>query len=156
MNDSSQVMAELDEMHAQARAAFERWDLAQYRDLFAPGLVYRQADGRVIDRDRLMRDVGAQFRRLSWFRSMFVREQFEFDGNRATETLVQTGSVGTTAFFVVHRVWDLTRRRRYVWEKRSGRWQIEEVEVLQEQVGPGRLHVGFRADPRDQESALFG
>jgi hypothetical protein len=147
MNDSSQVTAELDEMHARARAAFERRDLARYRDLFAPGLTYRQADGRVIDRDRLMRDVGDQFRRLSWLRSMFVREQIEFDDERVTEILVQTGSVGSTAFFVVHRVWDLTRRGRYVWGKQAGRWQIEEVEVLQEQVSPGRFHVGFRADP---------
>jgi hypothetical protein len=146
MNDSSQVTAELDERHAQARAAFELRDLARYRDLFAPGLAYRQADGRVIDRDRLMRDVDAQFRRLGWLRSRFVREQIEFDDNRATEILVQTASAGSTAFFVLHRVWELTRRGRYVWGKQSGRWQIEEVEVLQEQVSPGRFHVGFRAD----------
>jgi hypothetical protein len=50
----------------QGRAAFERRDLARYRDLFAPGLVYKQADGRVIDRDRLMRDVDAQFRFERW------------------------------------------------------------------------------------------
>jgi hypothetical protein len=149
MNDSSLITTELDELHAQARAAFERRDLAQYRDLFEPGLAYRQADGRVIDRDRLMRDVDAQFRRLGWLRSRFVREHIEFDDNRATEILVQTASAGSTAFFVVHRVWELTRRGRYVWGKQSGRWQIQEVEVLQEQVSPGRFHVGFRADPSD-------
>ena len=105
-----------------------------------------ERQGRVIDRDRLMRDVDAQFRRLGWHRSRFVREKIEFDDERATEILVQTASVGSTALLVLHRVWDLTRRGRYVWGKQAGRWQIEEVEVLQEQVSPGRFHVGFRAD----------
>jgi len=52
-------------MHEEARDAFERRDLARYRELFAPGLKYQQADGWVIDHQCLMRDVGAQFQRRS-------------------------------------------------------------------------------------------
>ena len=144
MNEPSQTTAQLDAMHAEAKAAFERRDLAAYRDLFAPGLAYRQADGRVIGRDDLMKDVGIQFRRLSRVRSSFVREQIEADGDRATEVLTQVGSVSATAFLVVHRTWELIRRGRYTWRKQAGRWLIEAVEVIEEQVGPGRFSLGFR------------
>ena len=80
MTVPSQIATELDEMHAHAKAAFEQRDLSGYRELFAPGLTYRQSDGRVIDRDRLMSDVEAQFHRLSWVRSSFVREEIETEG----------------------------------------------------------------------------
>jgi hypothetical protein len=144
MNEPSLLTAELDAMHAEAKAAFERRDLTRYRDLFAPELTYRQADGRVIDRDRLMRDVGAQFRRLSRVRSSFLREQIEADGDRATEVLTQTASIGSTAFLVVHRTWELTRRGRYTWRRNGERWLIEAVEILEEHLGPGRWSIGFR------------
>jgi len=145
MKEPSQITAELDEMHAEARAAFERRDLARYREVFAPQLKYQQADGRVIDRQRLMRDVGAQFRRLSWSRSSFVREHIEIGEDHATEVLNQTASGGVTVFFILHRTWHITRRGRYIWGKEAGRWRIEEVQVLEERVSPGRFHVGFRA-----------
>jgi hypothetical protein len=140
MNEPTLPTAELDAMHAEARAAFERRDLSRYCDLFAPGLTYRQVDGR----DDLMRDMGAQFRRLSRVRSSFVRERIEADGDRATEILTQTASVGATAFVVVHRTWELTRRGRYTWRKQEGRWLIEAVEVIEEQVSLGRFSFSFR------------
>ena len=145
MDEHAVGLAELDGMHARATAAFERRDLAAYRELFAPGLSYRQADGRVIDRAKLMADVDAQFRRINWFRSSFVRERIELADDRATETLAQIGSVGVTAFRVVHRTWDLMRRGRYTWRKQRGRWLIEAVEVLEEQVSPCRLSFGLRS-----------
>ena len=120
-----------------------RRDLVAYRDLFAPGLTYRQADGIVVDRDRLMRQVGAQFRRLSRVHSAFVREHIEADGDQAIEVLTQKASVGSTAFLVVHRTWELTRKGRYTWRKHDGRWLIEAVEVLEEHVGPGRFSIGI-------------
>ena len=144
MGAASQILAELDAMHDLARNAFACRDLAAYRDLMAPDLRYRQADGRTIDRDQLMRDVAAQFRRLNRFRSSFSREHIEIGEDRATETLTQSGSVGTSAFLVVHRTWDFTAKSRYIWRKSEGRWWIEEVEVLEEQVSPGRFHFGMR------------
>src|SRR5438034_2560072 len=99
-------------MHARAKSAFESRDLAVYRDMFAPVLKYHQPDGRTIDRDRLMRDVAAQFHRLSRFQSSFVRDHIEFGEDRATEILTQTGSVGATAFLIVHRTWNFTRKGR--------------------------------------------
>lgn len=140
-------------MHAEAKAAFERRDFSGYRDLFAPGLAYRQADGRAIDRDDLMRDVCTQFRRLSWVRSTFVREHVEVDGNCATQILTQTGAVGATAFLVVHRTWEPVRRGRYRWRKQGGRWHVEAVDVIEEHVSPGRWSFGFRPPNAGQPRA---
>ena len=126
-------------MHAEARAAFDCRDLSRYRDLFAPGLTYRQADGRVIGRDDWMRDAGAQFHRLSRIRSSFARERIEAEGDGAIEILTQTASVSTTAFVLVHRTWELTRRGRYTWRKHGGRWMIEAVQAIEEQVSPRLL-----------------
>jgi hypothetical protein len=149
MQDCSQILAEFDVMHARARTAFEQRDLAACRDLFAPDLKYRQPDGRTIGRDALMRDVAAQFRRLSRVRSSFVRDHVEIGEDRATEILTQTGSAGVTAFFFVHRTWHLVRKGRYTWKRSGGRWRIAEVEVLEEHVRPGRVHLGFRPPPDD-------
>ena len=149
MNESSLPTAELDAMHAEAKAAYERRDLSAYRDLFAPGLTYRQADGRVIDRDRVMSDVGAQFRRPCRIHSSFSREEIESDGDRATEILTQTVSVGATAFLIVHRTWELIRRGRYTWIRHAGRWRIEAVDVIEERLGPGRFSIGLRPPSTD-------
>jgi len=118
MKEPSQIAAELDEMHTELRVAFERRDLARYREVFAPRLKYQQADGHVIDRRRLMRDVAAQFRSLSWIRSSFVREHIEIGEDHATEVLTQTASGGVTVFFIVHRTWYVTRRGRYIFPLR--------------------------------------
>ncbi len=73
MVDADTIALELDAMHERAKRAFEQKDLAAYRELFAPELAYCQPDGRVIDRDQLIRDVKLQFRRLSWVRGSFAR-----------------------------------------------------------------------------------
>lgn len=144
MQASSEIIAELDEVHTRAKSAFEQRDLGAYRDLFAPELKYHQPDGRTIGRDGLMRDVAAQFRRLDRAHWSFTREHIEVDGDRATEILTQTGSVGVTALLIVHRDWSLYRKGRYAWTRLAGRWVIEEVEVLEEKVTPEAVRLGFR------------
>jgi Domain of unknown function (DUF4440) len=144
MRELEKARAELDAMHLEAREAFERRDLAAYRALFAPELTYCQADGRVIGRDQLMRDVAAQFRRLSGFRSSFVREAIEIGDGRANELLTQTGCTCATAFFIVHRVWEFSRRSRFFWTDVGKRWRIERVEVIKEHVSTGRFQIRMR------------
>ncbi len=143
MQELSRIEAELDAMHARAKDCFERRDLEGYRDLFAPGLEYRQADGRVIGRDRLMRDVAAQFRRFNRVESSTGRRSIGVEGDRATEVLTQAATLGVTAFLVVHRTWHLAREARYIWAGQGGRWRVEAVEVLEEKV-VGRFRFGLR------------
>ncbi len=146
-DEDSRYASELDALHAEAKAAFERKDLATYTSVFAPGLRYRQRDGRVIGRDQLMRDVQAQFRRFNRVHSSYVREHLEVTDGRATEILEGTGSAEATAFFVVHFTWKVTRRGRYLWTRMEGRWQIEEVDVWEEKVSRGSFRFGLKARP---------
>jgi hypothetical protein len=134
MQDLNAVASELDAAHGSARAAFLRKDLAAYMGLFSPDLRYRQADGKVIDRDRLRRDVQAQFSRFSAVSSVFNREHIELTEGKAIETLCQTAAARATAFLILDRTWEITRRGRYVWKREEGRWLIESVEVLEENV----------------------
>ena len=131
MLDPSEVAVELDAAHRRAKLAFCRKDLGAYMSLFASDLRYRQADGKVIDRDQLARDVQTQFSRLSAASSAFERERIELSDGKAAEILRQSASARATAFFVVHRIWDVTRRGRYVWRRDQGQWVIEEVEVFE-------------------------
>jgi hypothetical protein len=145
MRDLAEVAAELDGVHGIARAAFSRRDFGAYMSLFSPDLRYRQSDGKVIDRDRLRRDVQAQFCRLGAASSTFVREKIEFADGKAIEILCQTASARATAFFVLHRTWDISRRGRYVWRLDAGRWVIEDVEVLEEEIKSRGLSIRLRA-----------
>jgi len=139
------VAAELDAMHDMSKTAFERGDFAAYRDVFAPDLKYRRADGRVVGRDDLVRDVRTQFGRHRLKRSALVRETLDVDGDRATEVVTRTVTAGATAFLVVHRTWEYVVKGRYTWRKLEGRWRIEEIDVLEQRVRPGRCSFGFRA-----------
>jgi hypothetical protein len=143
IDDHIAVVSELDAMTARARSAIERKDLAAYIDLFAPDLRYRRADGRVLDRDGLMRDVREEFRRIDRVRVSSVRESLDIAEGRAEEILEQTMIVGVTIFLVIHRTWSYNRRCRFAWKKLDGVWRIDEVEILGQTIGPGLFHLGF-------------
>jgi Domain of unknown function (DUF4440) len=134
MTPKDRIERELNERHATARDAFSKRDLDAYRAIFAASLRYRQANGEVIDRNRLMRDVASQFRRLGSAESSFVREQLSVTGNDATETLHQSAMLEATAFVVVRRRWRLHRRGEFSWTKLDGVWVIEKVTILSENV----------------------
>jgi hypothetical protein len=135
----------LDAMHAAAKDAFERRDFAAYRELFAPGLTYRRADGGVVGRDELIRDAMMQSRCYRRMRSAIVREALEVEGDRAVEVATRTVRVGVTAFLVVHRCFEYVVRGRYTWRKADGRWRIEAIEVLEQRIALGRSSFGLRA-----------
>jgi Domain of unknown function (DUF4440) len=132
MSDANIVERELDARHAAAQIAFSHRDLDAYRALFSPSLSYRQADGRVIGRDELMKNVASQFRRLSMTKSSFSREQFSVGGNEAAETIRQSATAEATAFGLLHRRWKIDRHAAYRWTKINGVWTIGSVSVFSE------------------------
>ena len=134
------IEEELDERHTVARAAFLNRDIGVYRALFSPDLSYQQADGRVIDRHQLMRDVALQFRRRHKAMWHFTREHLQVELDEAIETLVQVVSVEMAAFGLIHRTWKLNRRAIYAWTKLKGTWTIGRVQVLSEEA----RHVAWR------------
>jgi Domain of unknown function (DUF4440) len=147
MTPKDPIEQELDGRHAAAQDAFSKRDLDAYRAIFSASLRYRQANGKVIDRNRLMRNVASQFRRLGSVQSSFVRERLTVIGNEATETLDQSATAVTTVFGVVHRRWLLHRRGEYSWAKSDGVWKIEKVTILSENL-TSSWHLGLRLWPK--------
>jgi hypothetical protein len=146
-DDDPGVATELDVLREQASAALERKDLDSYLGLFSPGLRYRRADGKVLDREQLLRDAREQFRRFDRIQVSTKRTGLALSGGRAEEAFVQTITLGVTAFLFVHRSATYTRGCRCVWGEMDGRWLIDEFEVLDERLEPGRFQFGFRAPP---------
>ena len=140
---TEQAAAELDAAHALARQAFARKDLDAYREMFSPDLSYRQANGEVIGRDRLMRDVAAQLASVESAETEFVREDLSIEDGSAVELLRQAASVTMIHFLLFRRRISVERRGRYTWTRDGGRWRIVRVEVLEESVRVGRLRLRF-------------
>jgi hypothetical protein len=141
------IESELNEAHEAAKRAFRCKDLEAYRNGFSPSLTYRQADGTIIDRDQLMRQVAQQFRALTYVNSSFVRERLSVVDERVTEILLQEASLEATAFGFAHRSWKLIRRGEYEWIKMGAAWVIQHVQVHSETV----RHAGWRLGPKRPE-----
>ena len=146
MTEESAVAAALDAAHERARRAYAARNLAAYMETFHPDLEYRQADGHIIGRDRLARDVRAQLERGHAATSEFRREALAVsaDGASATEEGEQRATFEVRAFGFVRRVWTVHRRGRYEWARGAGGWQIRRAEVLREEV-TSRFSLGHGA-----------
>ena len=105
--------------------------------LFAPGLRYKQPDGRTIGWEQLAQDVSAQFMMVDDAETSYVRQSLEIDSEGATEVLEQTASLTTRRFWFFKRTLHLSRRGRYRWIRTPEGWKIGEVEVLNEIVRSG-------------------
>ena len=138
---------ELDERHRAANHAFATRDIAAYQAMFSPALRYERADGTMLDREHLMRDVTVQFRNLSHAESSYVRERLVVVGDQAIETLVQTAQAQATAFGTLHRGWSVTRHGDYTWKKSEGVWIIERVKIHSETVSSTGWRIGFGKTP---------
>lgn len=135
MDNLAEIALELDERRRAAQSAFREADLATYASLFSPSLAYREADGRTIGREALMRDVAAQIRIRSRATSLYVRESITGSEHQATETVTQTAVVDEPdAFGLLRRRWSLHRRAAYRWAKSGGDWIVESVDVFSEEV----------------------
>jgi hypothetical protein len=138
------IEVELDERHRAANLAFAKRDILAYQGLFSPSLSYQRADGKILDREHMMRDVAVQFRNLSHAVSFYVRERLVVAGDEVTETLVQTVEAQVTAFGILHRRWSVDRRGNYTWKKSCGAWAIERVKIHSETVLAVGWRFGFR------------
>ncbi len=134
INDE-QLTADLDAAHAAAIDAFSEKDVSAYRDCFTPDVEYTQADGRVIGRDQLMRDVQAQFNRVHSLGTSYSRQSLtKHSDDRVTETLTQSAwiKLRVFVFFTIH--WSVERSGDYSWRKVDGLWKLERVIVRSENV----------------------
>jgi hypothetical protein len=65
-----------------------------------------------------------------------IRESYENrDGSMViVEVVTQNTTMTATAFFLLTRIMELTRKGRYVWTKTADGWRIAEVEILHDNV----------------------
>jgi len=133
-DEALKLAAALDARHAEARSAFADRDARAYSDLFSDRLRYERSNGKVIGKSELMRDVKAQFRRMSGAESRFVRAKLALDGGNLTETLRQQAVYEASAFGFVRRTWSIERRCRYTWTMENGYWRVIDVLVNEERV----------------------
>jgi hypothetical protein len=115
--------------------------------IFAPDLIYHQADGKTINLQRLTKDVARQFRSQGDADWTFTLHDQVHEGGVVVETVAQSGWFAATAFGLLHRVWLLERQGRYVWKLHDGRWCIGEVTILREKVTPAGFQFGLRPRP---------
>ena len=141
MLNGSDFKAALDERHFAASRAFAAKDIGAYQALFSENLQYSPVDGKVIDRERLMRNVRAQFKTLQQAQSRFAREDSIVVGDEVEETLLQIAVAEAAAFGFVRRLWRIERRGRYTWAMEDGQFRIVRVRVSSEKV-EGRWRFG--------------
>jgi hypothetical protein len=138
--DNDSIEQSLDTAHAHARRAYLDRDLDAYMAGFTPDLSYRQANGKVIGKDQLSRDVRSQLVRIAETVPVFKRQSVRPLSDGAEETLVQTVWGFATAFGLLHRIWHLERHATYTWVVLQGVWRIRAVDVHSESLA----HAGWR------------
>jgi hypothetical protein len=132
------------ERHDASRRLYVARELVGYMSFFSPDLAYRQANGKVVGLRQLTNDVEEQFRRLGAVDWVSRVESEERSPDQVIEVVSQTGTIVTTAFGLLHRMWRLDRRGRYTWRVHDGRWRIAQVDVLEERVVGAGFKFGRR------------
>jgi hypothetical protein len=128
------VAQELDAVHREAKEHYRNKNVTGYMHIFTSDLMYKQADGIVIGRDQLARDVASQLARVDTAESSYSRESLQVAKDSVVEHLTQTATVTVRVFLLFRRTWHVNRRGRYVWVRTPAGWKIREVEVLYERV----------------------
>jgi ketosteroid isomerase-like protein len=137
--DSDRVAHQLDGVHEEAKEHYRSKNIAAYMQMFTSDLRYRQADGRMIGKEQLARDLWSQLAQVEGVDSSYRRESLQLEGEMAVELLTQVASVTVRRFLILRRTWHVHRRGRYVWVRTSEGWRIREVEVLDERVSRSRI-----------------
>lgn len=137
--DSDRIAHELDAAHGEAKEHYRNKNIAAYMRVFTPDLKYRQANGKLIGKEQLARDLWSQLAQVEGVDSSYRRESLQWEGEMAVEHLVQIASVTVRRFLILRRTWHVHRRGRYVWVRTSEGWRIREVEILDERVSRSRV-----------------
>ena len=132
--NSESLVKEIDEMHQLSKEALSQKRFESYIELFSDNLKYKQFDGKIIDKKELARNTASYFNRLKTATSKFERKNYNIEGNRFTENLIQTATASIRVFIFFTKSWTVEREGIYEWIKEEGSWKIEKVEILHEKV----------------------
>jgi hypothetical protein len=132
--DNEKIIKEIDEMHQFSNEALGQKKFDAYISVFSDNLMYKQLNGKIIDKKELTKNTAFYFSRLKTSTSQYERKNYSIDGNRFTENLVQKAAAAIQIFFFFTKKWTVERVGIYEWIKTDGKWKIEKVEILNEKV----------------------
>jgi hypothetical protein len=128
------AVAELDRLRDEAEAAFIARDVPGYMRMFSPYVKYKRANGMVLNYGELTADVERQMHIIPLIKISRVRESYEQASDTIVEVITQATSMTATAFFLLTRIMEITRKAKYVWNQTADGWRITEVEILHDDV----------------------
>jgi hypothetical protein len=128
------VLAELDRLRDEAQAAFIARDVPGYMRLFSPYVTYKRMNGTTLSYGELTNDVERQMNAIPSINISRIRESYEHNDGSMVEVVTQNTTMTATAFFLLTRIMEMTRKGRYVWTKTADGWRIAEVEILHDNV----------------------
>jgi hypothetical protein len=126
--------AELDRLRDEAQAAFIARDVAGYMGIFSPYVKYKRTNGMVLSYGELTNDVERQMHIIPAIKISRVRESCEQIAETIVEVVTQNTLMTATAFFLMTRIMEMTRKGKYVWIRTTDGWRISEVEILHDDV----------------------
>ena len=128
------AIAEVDRLRDEAEAAFIARDVPAYMRMFSPYVKYKRMNGMVLNHGELTADVERQMHIIPSVKISRVRESCEQSANSIVEVVTQNTSMTATAFFILTRIMEVTRKAKYVWTQTKEGWRITEVEILHDDV----------------------
>ena len=128
------AVAELDRLRDEAETAFIARDVPGYMRIFSPYVKYKRTNGMVLNYGELTADVERQMHIIPSIKISRVRESYEQASDTIVEVVTQNTLMTATAFFLMTRIIEITRKAKYVWTRTTDGWRITEVEILHDDV----------------------
>lgn len=97
--DIEKILHEIDERHQFSNEALVQKRFDDYINIFSDNLIYKQLNGKIIDKNQLTKDISSYFSRLKIATSHYERKDFSIEGNRFTETMIQKATASIRIFF---------------------------------------------------------
>ena len=129
-----EAIAELDRLRDEAQAAFIARDVSGYMRIFSPYVKYKRTNGTVLNYGELTNDVERQMHVIPSIKISRIRESYEEAAGNIVEVVTQNTLMTATAFFLLTRIMEVTRKAKYVWTQTADGWRIAEVEILHDDM----------------------
>ena len=88
----------------------------------------------VLNYGELTNDVKRQMHVIPSIKISRIRESYEEAAGNIVEVVTQNTVMTATAFFLLTRIMEVTRKAKYVWAQTADGWHIAEVEILHDDM----------------------
>lgn len=128
------LIEEINSAHISANQDLRDKNFESYAGHFSNDLEYKQLNGRVINKKKLISDISFYFDRVVSSTSEYERLSFQVANDQISERLVQKSKIALRVFIFFSRKWTIEREAMYNWKKNNDKWEISRVEVINEKV----------------------